>query len=55
MTEKLKELETMLKNKAERLNSKEELSPYESTILDETISTLQYMQDLELIDTWRWN
>lgn len=55
MTEKIKKLETMLKNKAQRLNSKEELSDSESIVLDETISTLQYMQDVDLIDTWRWN
>jgi hypothetical protein len=55
LMENLKKLETSLKRKADRLNRKEVLTPSESIILDETIQTLQYMQDIGLIVTWRWD
>lgn len=55
ISEKVKRLEQGLKSRAKRLNSKEQLSPNEESVLEEIITTLQFMQDIKLIDTWRWD
>ncbi|MFA6848758.1 MAG: hypothetical protein WCS30_00230 [Selenomonadaceae bacterium] len=55
MRDQIKRFETLLKAKADRLNSKENLTPHEDSTFEEVITELQEMQDIGLIETWRWD